>query len=85
MTPLENELLQQLGLAYMREVEELSISGFFYGASSSLRLAVLVVRLIQSSITGLFVLLFSASVVIFVFVFSFCGPLISQQDLIPET
>jgi len=45
MTPAESKLLQRVGLAYVREVEELSISIFFYGASSSL--AVLLMRLIH--------------------------------------
>ena len=36
MTPLESELLQQLGTSYLYSIEELSIAIFFYGASSSL-------------------------------------------------
>ena len=34
MTPLETELLQQFGIAYLYNLEELSILVFFYGASS---------------------------------------------------
>jgi len=67
MTPLENELLHILGLGYLQSIEELSIMVFFYGAPSS----VTVWPSSTSSITGLFVILFSASVIIFASVFSF--------------
>jgi len=67
MTPLETELLQQLGIACLYNVEELSIGIFLYGASPSL----VVYGPSTSSIKGIFVVLFSASVVIFMFVFSF--------------
>ena len=36
MTPLESELLQILGLAYLKSIEKLSIFIFFYGAPPSL-------------------------------------------------
>jgi len=68
MTPPETELLHQLGITYLSNVEELSIGVFFYGASSLLMVYGLV---FTTSIKGAFVVLFSASVVIFVFVFSF--------------
>ena len=67
MTPLESKLLQTLGLAYLRILEQLAILIFFYGAS----LLVPVYGSFTSLMTGLFFVLFSASVVIFVFVFSF--------------
>ena len=77
MTPLENKFLHRLGVDYSQTLVKLSIIVFFYGMSSSL-----VVRgSSTSSVTGVFVVLFSASVVIFAFVFFF--PLekspISQQ------
>ena len=65
--PLESKLLQQLGISYLYNIEELSIAIFFYGSSSLL----VVYALSTGSIKGGFVILFSASVVIFVFVFSF--------------
>ena len=69
MTPLETELLQQLGIDYLQEVERISIFVVFYGALASL------VDLVYGSSTrstkGVFVILFSASVVIFVSVSSF--------------
>jgi len=82
MTPLESGLLHNLGFGYLLAVEQLSIVIFFYGACSSL----VVCGSSTSSITGLFVVLFSASVVIFAFVFFSPSPkpLISQQDLIPQ-
>jgi len=67
MTAPETELLQQLGFTYLYNVEELSIGVFFYGASSSL----VVYGPFTSSIKGVFAVLFSASVAIFMFVFSF--------------
>ena len=67
MTPLESELLQALGLDFLREVEALSIFIFFYGASSSL----VVYDSLTSSITGVFVVLFAVSVAIFMFVLFF--------------
>ena len=67
MTPFESGLLQQLGIRYLVLVEDLSISISFYGASSPL----VVHGPSTSLITGAFVVLFSASVAIFMFVFSF--------------
>ena len=67
MTPLETEPLQHLGIAYLYNVEGLPIGFFFYGASSSF----VVYDPSTSLIKGVFVVLFSASVVIFMFVFSF--------------
>ena len=67
MTPLETERLRHLAIAYLYKVEELSIAIFLYGASSLL----VVYGPSTSSITGVFVILFFASVVIFMFVFSF--------------
>ena len=67
MTPLENKFLQQFGITFLNIVEDLSISIFFYGASSSLVVHGLSISLIK----GAFVVLFSASVVIFMFVFLF--------------
>jgi len=67
MTPPESEFLQNLGIFYLYTVEQVTICVFFYGASSSLA----VYDSLTSPITGLFVVLFSMSVVIFVFVFSF--------------
>ena len=67
MTPLENGLLQRLGFGYLDSLEQLSIYVFFYGASSSLA----VQGLSTSPLSGVFLVLFSASVVIFMFVFSF--------------
>ena len=66
MTPLEAKPLRILGTSYLYDVEELSIGIFFYGMSSSL----VIYGPATSSITGVFVVLFSASVVIFVFVLS---------------
>ena len=68
MTPLESKFLQDVGLYYLWCLEGLSIGIFFYGASSSLLIAC---GLSTSLIAGVFVILFSASVIIFVFVFSF--------------
>ena len=64
MTPEENHLLQNLGFAYLRYVEEISIDVFFYGASS--RHEYTYDNLINTP--GVFVVLFSSSVVIFMFV-----------------
>jgi len=64
MTSIETELLQQLGVIFLYNVEELAIGVFFYGASSSL----VVYGPFTSSIIGVFVILFSVSVAIFVFV-----------------
>ena len=36
MTPLESQRLQGLGMAYLYNIEKMSIAIFFYGASSSL-------------------------------------------------
>ena len=36
MTPLESHRLQSLGMAYLYNIEKVSIAIFFYGASSSL-------------------------------------------------
>ena len=68
MMPLESELPQHHAIRYLHLVEQLSFAIFFYGASSSL-----VVHRPSTSLThkGVFVVLFSASVVIFMFVFSF--------------
>ena len=66
MTPLESELLQKHGIAYLYQVEELSVAFFFYGTSSLL----MVYGTSTSSVKGAFVVLFSASVVIFMFVVS---------------
>ena len=67
MTLLAETKLQKLGITFLYNVEELSIGIFFYGASSSL----LVYGPSTSSIIGVFLALFSASVVIFMFVFFF--------------
>ena len=67
MTPLKIERHQNLGIDALYNVEELSIAIFFYGASSS----PVEYGPFTSSIKGVFVVLFSASVVIFVFVLSF--------------
>ena len=67
MTPIEDELLRILGLDFLREIEALSIFIFFYGVPSS----PVVYDLSTSLITGVFVVLFAASVVIFMFVLSF--------------
>ena len=67
MTPLESEVLQQLGLDHLRNLEAFSIYVFFYGEPSSLA----VWGSSPTSVSGVFVVLFFASVVIFVFVFSF--------------
>jgi len=64
MTPLESKFLQHFGIGYLEWAETLSIAVFFYGASSSLA----VCASSTSSVSGVFVVLFSASVVIFVFV-----------------
>ena len=79
MTPFESKNLPTLGLDYLANLETLAIFVFFYGASFSLAAR----GSPTSSISGVFVVFFSASVVIFVFVVS-CK-LISQQDLIPAT
>jgi len=81
MTPLESDLLHKLGLAYLGHLVRLSIFVFFYGAPS---LGVFGGSY-TSSRTGVSVVLFSASVVLFAFVFPFLKPLVSQQDLTPET
>jgi len=60
MTPLESELLQHLGIIYLNNVEELSILVFFYGTSFSL----MVYGPSTSSTTGIFVVLFSTSLLI---------------------
>ena len=67
MMPPETELLQQFGLLFLYNVEALSIGIFLYGASPPL----VVYGPSTSLIKGIFLALFSASVVIFVFVFSF--------------
>ena len=64
MTPLQTELFQQLGILCLYNVQELSIGIVFYGVSCSL----LVYGPSTSLIKGVFIGLFSASVVIFVFV-----------------
>ena len=70
MTPLESETLQHLGVLYSQSLEELSIIVFLYGAPSSL--ANCDMWLIHNfRVPGVFIMLFSASVVIFLFVFSF--------------
>ena len=82
MTPLESERLQHLGTTFLYNIAQLSIAIFFYGASSKL----VVHGPSTSSIKGVFVILFSASVVIHTFVFSFLrvGYFISWRDLIPR-
>ena len=82
MTPLESELLQHLGTFSLLNVAQLSIGIFFYGASSKL----VVHGPSTSLIKGVFVILFSALVVILMFVFSFLrvGYFISWRDLIPR-
>ena len=67
MTDPESEFFQKLGLAYLRSLVQLSIYVFSYGASSSLVLP----DSSTSSMTGVYVVLFAASVVIFMSVFSF--------------
>ena len=76
MPTLEGESLQGLGLDYLHALEQLSISIFFYGAS-----LFVVYDSSTSSITlaGVFVVLFSASVVIFMFVLSF----LEATDFLP--
>ena len=66
MTPLESERLQKLGLAYLQILEQLTINVFFYGPSSSL---VVYYDSSTNLISGVFIALFSASVVVFAFVF----------------
>ena len=68
MPTLEGEFLQGLGLDYLHALEQLSISIFFYGASS---LVVYDSSISSIILAGVFVVLFSASVVIFMFVLSF--------------
>ena len=74
MTPVETGLFQQLGINYLQEVERILIFVFFYGAFSSLAV---VYFSSTSSVKGVFVILFSASVVIFMFVSPSCESLIS--------
>ena len=65
MTPQESEVLQVLALNfYLARLEQSSICVFFYGASSSLEVR----GSSTSSITGVFLVLFFASAVIFAFV-----------------
>ena len=64
MTPRESEVLQVLGLTYLGRLIVPSIFVFFDGASSSLQVRNSSTRLI----IGVFLVLFSASVVIFAFV-----------------
>ena len=59
--------LQNLRIVFLYTVEKLTIGIFFYGASSSF----MVYGSYTSTTKGIFVVLFSASVAIFVFVFSF--------------
>ena len=61
MTPRD---LHNLGISSLRDFDKLLIYVFFYGASFSL----VVYGLSTSSITGVFVVLFFASVVIFMLV-----------------
>ena len=68
MTPLESELLREHGMQSLYEVEVLTIGIFCYGASES---SLAVYDSSTISIKGAFVVLFSASVVIFMFVFAF--------------
>ena len=65
MTPLESELLENLGITFLYSIEELLVGVFCYGTSCPL-----MVYGALSLIKGIFVILFSASVVIFMFVFS---------------
>ena len=67
MTPQESELILEHGTQSLYEIEELSIGIFLYGASFSL----VAYDLSTISIKGVFLVLFSASVVIFVSVSSF--------------
>ena len=67
MTPLDSEILQRPGVEYLQNLEELLIIVSLYGESSFLA----VCGSSANSLSGVFVVLFSASVVIFVFVFSF--------------
>ena len=76
MTPRESEALQVLGLIYLECLERSWIYIFFYGASSLLEVR-------GSSIcltTGVFLALFSASVVIFVFVSYKCAYSLARPD-----
>ena len=67
MAPIESELLHNLGSSYLTMVSILSIAVFFYGASSLL----VVSGYLMNFILGVLLVLFAASVVIFMFVF-FC-------------
>ena len=67
MTPLDTELLQGVGMDYLELVTALSVYGFFYGASS-LHTAR---DSSTTSISGVFLVIFAASAVIFAFVFYF--------------
>jgi len=80
MTPSETKLLQRLGISYLRVAEELTFAVFFSGASSSLR----VYDTPTSWIKGAFVVLFSASVFISAFVFSFLRVAYFLASLIPR-
>jgi len=66
MTPPESQILQDLGLNFLLTFEDVAIHLSFYGASSSLVVAYYVTH--PTLMTGVFCVLFSISVVIFVFV-----------------
>ena len=72
MTPPEIEVLERFGIAYLCNIEGLSFFIFLHGASSSL----VIYGSSTSSITGVFVVIFSASVVIYMFVSPSCESLI---------
>ena len=75
MTPIENEPLQRLGVDYLQTLEQLSIYVFFYGASPPVAKS----GSSTCSASGIFVVLFSVSVAIFLLVVPFRKPFISQQ------
>jgi len=74
MTPLESELLQDLGVAFWIRIEQLSFFVFFYGASLSLA----VYGPPTGLMTGVFIVIFFASLVIFAFVL-FISPLLLNK------
>ena len=68
MTPHETQVLHVLGIASLRDLDKLLIYVFFHGASFSLVVCIWPTHKFNK---GAFVVLFSASVVIFMSVFFF--------------
>ena len=62
MTPDEAQLLQVIGLRYLEDAEKFSIAIFFYGTSSPSQMIAYLIFIYES---GVYVLLFWVSVVIF--------------------